>query len=65
MPKSRSDRQKHTLTLRRGDYAWLQSTYPEVGANAIIRVLVQKHRDAVEAATSKQDVKLNMETMDV
>lgn len=65
MPRPKADQQKHTINLRRGDYAWLQSTYPDVGANAIIRVLIQKHREQVEAAVSKQDVKLNTENIDV
>ena len=34
---------KHTLHLFEGDYAELQSLYPETGAAIIIRTLVRKH----------------------
>lgn len=35
--------QKHTLHLFEGDYAELQSIYPEVGAAIIIRTLIRRH----------------------
>ena len=37
------DLQKHTLNLFAGDFDKLQRLYPDVGAAAVVRRLVQKH----------------------
>lgn len=41
--------QKHTLLFFPGDYARMQSIYPETGAAKAIRILVRKHLDDVES----------------
>lgn len=40
---------KHTLHFFEGDIARLQELYPSPGASAVIRALVRKHIEAIEA----------------
>lgn len=47
MPKA--ELQKHTLNLYPGDYAKLQEFYPDVGAATIIRRVVRKFIEQIEA----------------
>lgn len=49
MSKKSYQLQKVTLTLFEGDFAFLQSTYPDVGGSAIVRELVRNHRAEIEA----------------
>ena len=43
---------KHTLNLREGDFAYLESAYRDKGTptSHVIRVLVSKHVDRMRAA---------------
>lgn len=47
--KSEAPLQKHTLNLFAGDYDRLQSYYPDVGAGPIIRRIVNKFLEQIEA----------------
>lgn len=47
---------KHTLNLYAGDYQKLQSMFPETGAAIIIRKIIRKHIERIEAATSPEDL---------
>ncbi len=40
---------KHTLNLFEGDYEKLRSFYPDVGAGAVIRRIVRRYIEQVEA----------------
>lgn len=42
--------QKHTLNLRRGDYAKLGELFPDLGAGPAIRQIVSNFVDRAEAA---------------
>lgn len=44
---------KHTLNLYPGDYEKLRELFPDVGAAAIIRRIVRRHIEHVEATGSK------------
>lgn len=48
MPRSDCELQKHTLNLFPGDYAKLQTFYPDIGAATIIRRLVRKYVEQIE-----------------
>ena len=48
MPKSECELQKHTLNLFPGDYAKLQSFYPDLGAATIIRRLIRRYVEQIE-----------------
>lgn len=48
-PKSTENLQKHTLNLRRGDYAELQRAYPDRGAGPIIREIIARYVDDLGA----------------
>lgn len=52
--------QKHTLNLFEGDYDKLRSLYPDVGAGAIIRRLVRKYIEQVEATGGSIDAKVEI-----
>ena len=53
---------KHTLHFFAGDVARLQELYPEPGASAVIRALVRKHIEAIEAKADKvADVQTEIE----
>jgi hypothetical protein len=41
--------QKHTLNLFEGDYDKLRSFYPDVGAGAVIRRIVHRYIEQIEA----------------
>lgn len=51
---------KHTLNLYAGDYAKLQSLYPDTGAGAIVRRLIRKFLDNVESKDQAVDVDLSI-----
>lgn len=59
MPKAES-LHKHTLNLYEGDYARLQSYYPEVGAGVVIRKIIRKHLEVLDSK-SGSDVKVDPE----
>lgn len=52
--------QKHTLNLYPGDYQKLRELYPDVGAGAIIRRLVRKYIEQVEATGGSIDAKVEI-----
>ena len=57
----KADLQKHTLNLRLGDWAYLESVYKINGldTSVVIRTLISKHVDGLR---EKEEVpKLNME----
>lgn len=54
------DLQKHTLNLFAGDYAKLQTLYPDTGAGAIIRRLIRKFLERVESQDQSVDVDLSI-----
>lgn len=41
--------QKHTLNLYEGDYEKLRGFYPDIGASAVIRRIVRRYVEQVEA----------------
>lgn len=41
------------MKLFEGDFAALQSMYPDVGASAVIRNLIRAHLDKVEAEAKR------------
>ena len=49
MPKADEELTKHTLNLFLGDYEKLRELYPDVGAGAIIRRIVRRYIEQVEA----------------
>ena len=52
---------KHTLNLFEGDYAKIQSLYPDAGAGAIIREIVRsfiKKTESGQAAAPKVEVNI-------
>lgn len=54
--------QKHTLNLFAGDYEKLRELYRDVGAGAIIRRIVRKFIEQVEASgASVIDAKVDIE----
>lgn len=48
MPRRFENMTTHNIRLHRGDIAWLQSVYPDIGAAAVIRTLIQRHRHEIE-----------------
>lgn len=54
MPKT-EELQKHTLLLYAGEYRRLQEYYSEIGAAVVIRKLVRKHLEQLDAQ-SKFDI---------
>lgn len=46
--------QKHTLHFYRGDFQRLQELYPEIGASLIVRKLVRKHIEGIEAKIASE-----------
>lgn len=61
MPKSEEELTKHTLNLFEGDYDKLRELYPDVGAGAIIRRVVRKFIEQVEATdASSLDAKVEI-----
>lgn len=58
MPKkSDEDLTKHTLNLFAGDYAKLQSLFPDVGAGVVIRKVVRDFLSKIEGSTKPSKVK--------
>lgn len=49
MPKADEELTKHTLNLYEGDYEKLRELYPDVGAGAIVRRIVRRFIEQVEA----------------
>lgn len=60
MPKA--DLSKHTLNLFPGDYAKLQQFYPDLGAAVIVRRIVRKFVQQIEAggAAPITDIDVNI-----
>lgn len=52
--------QKHTLNLYEGDYDKLRSFYPDVGAGAVIRRIVRRYIEQVEATGGSIDAKVEI-----
>lgn len=52
--------QKHTLNLYKGDYEKLRSFYPDIGAGAVIRRIVQRYIEQVEATGGSIDAKVEI-----
>jgi hypothetical protein len=50
MPRRHENLTRHNILLHAGDLAWIQETYPGMGAAAIIRTLIQRHRLDIEKA---------------
>lgn len=50
--------QKHTLQLFEGDFAKLQEAYPELGASAVIRKLVQTHLSKINPPININKLKI-------
>lgn len=50
MPRSSSGLTRHSIFLSEGTIEKLQELYPELGASAVIRELINKHIATVEAA---------------
>jgi hypothetical protein len=50
MPRAETELQKHTLNLFPGDYAKLQQHYPDIGAATIIRRIVKRFVEQIEAS---------------
>ena len=48
MPRNKEELSKHTLNLFTGDYAKMQSYYPDIGAGAAIRRLIRSFIEKVE-----------------
>jgi hypothetical protein len=61
MPKRETELQKHTLNLCPGDYAKLQQFYPDIGAAVIIRRVVHKFVEQIEAEGTEADVEIKVE----
>jgi hypothetical protein len=49
MPRRFENLQRHNIQLARGDMKWLQRTYPSISAAAMIRTLIELHRQQVKA----------------
>lgn len=56
----REELQKHTLFLYEGDYRKLQDYYPEISAALVIRKIVRKHLDSLDAQ-SDDDTHIEVE----
>jgi len=52
--------QKHTLNLFEGDYEKLKLLYPDVGAGAIIRRVVRRYIEQIEASGGSIDAKVEI-----
>lgn len=50
---SKDELSKHTLNLFPGDYERLRDMYPEVGAGPVIRQIVRRFIEQVEAGTGE------------
>lgn len=62
MPKPRDgDLHKHTLNLFEGDYEKIQSYYPDTGAATIIRRLVRRFIQQVEAGSPSFDLEVKVD----
>lgn len=55
-----TDLQKHTLNLYRGDYEKLRAAYPDIGAAVVIRRVIRKFIDRIEASAGETDVDLSI-----
>lgn len=51
---------KHTLNLYAGDYEKLRSFYPDVGAGAVIRRIVRRYLEQIEASGGSIDAKVEI-----
>ena len=49
----KDDKTKHTLWLFRGDFATLAELYPDLGASIVVRTLIRKHIERIEAGVDK------------
>ena len=55
--RKKNDLQKHTLFLKAGDYARMQAAYPEVGAAAVIRKLINVHLSKIDPPIDTTKIK--------
>lgn len=62
MPKRSEDLIKHSLYLKKEDMNRLRDIYPEVGAAAIVRTLINKHLREIE---TKVDARVPVNTIDI
>lgn len=60
LPSDDQELQKHTLNLYLGDYEKLRSFYPDVGAGAVIRRIVRRYIEQVEATGGSIDAKVEI-----
>jgi hypothetical protein len=61
--KSEVPLQKVTLNLFEGDFSRLQDLHPDLGAGAVIRLIVRRHLDAVKDHSSnrRESVPISLE----
>lgn len=50
--------EKITVMLREGDFKWLQEVHPRLGAAKVVRYLIIKHRERVEARAEQRIARL-------
>lgn len=60
MQKDDEGLQKHTLNLYEGDYEKLRQLYPDVGAGPIVRRIVRRFIEQVEATGGSIDAKVEI-----
>ena len=60
MMKDDEGLQKHTLNLFEGDYEKLRVLYPDIGAGAIIRRIVRRFIEQVEANGGSVEAKVEI-----
>lgn len=51
---------KHTMLLFEGDFAELQDLYPDIGASAMVRRLIEKYLERVRANGGPVDVNVEI-----
>ena len=44
---------RHNIRLHKDDIAWLQETYPNLSASAVIRTLIERHRRDLRSKPKK------------
>lgn len=56
MRRSRDELTKHTMWLRAGDFAKLAELYPDFGASFVVRTLVSRHIEKIEAKLPNEKI---------
>jgi hypothetical protein len=59
--KSELPLQKVTLNLFEGDFSRLQDLHPDIGAGAVIRLIVRRHLDAVNSSNRREAMPVSAE----